>query len=646
MEGKIYNSSTVEKCLEMASQELNVPMNLLEYKVIEEKKGLFKKSASIEVYIKDEPKEAAVQEVQSQHGTIAVVEGKLVVKNPKDGGSPATITPSNNIYIIVNEKAIENKTSVFEESQIEVRFKEEEAKRILNINITPDRMKAVINIEYIAKCKYKLKDLKESNHASLSLEIVEEEYPPLYTLSDIRNELSKVGITYGIVETNLIKCTIERDINEMIIAEGVQAIDEEPEILDIKFNASGMMQLKEDKKGKIDYRNLSAIETVRPGDLLAVKIDGKPGNDGINIRGEIQKHKLSKKITLKAGNGTEIREDNKVYATIEGKPSVKNGVFIVNPVHEINADVDMKSGNVKFLGDVLIHGDVKQGMKIEAGNAIVIDKNVESSEVMGKGDITIKGNVILSKIFGGGEDVFKLQHLNNLEELKKQLKLLMDTVVEIKRFNLLGKNASDGEIVKALIENKFKVISKLCINIIRDNLLDSSEDNEVVIAIKDKLVGLAPLKIKHFGEIDDIISLLSMKSENMRNALSIPVTVNISYCQDSTIQSSGDIIFTGKGMYVSNIIANKSVYFNSDKTIARGGTIKANSEIRCKTVGSSGGVTTKLMVGAKGHIWADVAFQNTIFAVGGREYLLENPSKNIHVYIHESGDLMVDKLLL
>lgn len=222
----------------------------------------------------------------------------------------------------------------------------------------------------------------------------------------------------------------------------------------------------------------------------------------------------------------------------------------------------------------------------------------------------------------------------------------MDTVLEIKRFNLLGKDASDGEIVKALIENKFKVIPKLCINIIRDNLLDNCEDNEVVIAIKDKLVGLAPLNIKHFGEIDDIISLLSMKSENMKNTLSLPVTVNISYCQDSTIQSSGDVIFTGKGMYVSNVIANNNVYFNSDRTIARGGTIKAKSEIRCKTVGSSGGVTTKLIVGAKGHIWAEVAFQNTIFVVGGREYLLETPSKNIHVYINESGDLMVDKLLL
>lgn len=646
MEGKIYNSSTVEKCLEMASQELNVPINLLEYKVIEEKKGLFKKSASVEVYIKNEPVEAPIEKTQSCHGTVSVVEGKVVVKNPREGGNPAVIIPSSNFFIIVNGETIENKTLVYEESQIEIRFKEEEAKRILNINITPDRMKAVINIQYVPKHKYKLKDLKESNHTSLSLEIVEEEYPPLYTLSDIRNELSKAGITYGIIETNLIKCTMEKNINEMVIAEGVQAIDEEPDFLDIKFDASGMTELKEDKKGRIDYRNMNSIETVRPGDLLAIKIDGKPGNDGINIRGEIQKFKLSKKIALKAGNGSEIREDNKVYATIEGKPSVKNGVFVVNPVHEINADVDMKSGNIKFLGDVIIHGDVKQGMKIEAGNAIIIDKNVESSEIMGKGDITIKGNVILSKVLGGGEDVFKLQHLNNLEDLKKQLKLLMDTILEIKRFNLLGKDASDGEIIKALIENKFKVIPKLCINIIRDNLLDNSEDNEVVIAIKDKLVGLAPLNIKHFGEIDDIISLLNMKSENMKNALSLPVNVNISYCQDSTIQSSGDVIFTGKGMYVSNVIANNNVYFNSDRTIARGGTIKAKNEIRCKTVGSSGGVTTKLIVGGKGHIWAEVAFQNTIFAVGGREYLLENPSKNVHVYIDESGDLMVDKLLL
>lgn len=47
---KEYTSRTVEDCLGAASKELNVPAETLIYRVTEEKKGLFKKTATIEVY--------------------------------------------------------------------------------------------------------------------------------------------------------------------------------------------------------------------------------------------------------------------------------------------------------------------------------------------------------------------------------------------------------------------------------------------------------------------------------------------------------------------------------------------------------------------------------------------------------------------
>ena len=47
---KQYANKTVEDCLAEASKELGVPTEQLVYRVIEEKKGLFSKKASIEVY--------------------------------------------------------------------------------------------------------------------------------------------------------------------------------------------------------------------------------------------------------------------------------------------------------------------------------------------------------------------------------------------------------------------------------------------------------------------------------------------------------------------------------------------------------------------------------------------------------------------
>jgi spoIIIJ-associated protein len=47
---KEYTNKTVEDCLDEASKELNIPTEALVYRVTDEKKGLFKKTATIEVY--------------------------------------------------------------------------------------------------------------------------------------------------------------------------------------------------------------------------------------------------------------------------------------------------------------------------------------------------------------------------------------------------------------------------------------------------------------------------------------------------------------------------------------------------------------------------------------------------------------------
>jgi spoIIIJ-associated protein len=47
---KEYTSKTVEDCLDQASKELGIPTEALVYHVTDEKKGLFKKTATIEVY--------------------------------------------------------------------------------------------------------------------------------------------------------------------------------------------------------------------------------------------------------------------------------------------------------------------------------------------------------------------------------------------------------------------------------------------------------------------------------------------------------------------------------------------------------------------------------------------------------------------
>jgi uncharacterized protein len=170
--------------------------------------------------------------------------------------------------------------------------------------------------------------------------------------------------------------------------------------------------------------------------------------------------------------------------------------------------------------------------------------------------------------------------------------------------------------------------------------------DELVFIIKNRILHLGPLNIRNYEELNDTVTIIDDKITQLSMNLTLPVDVVLDYCQDSIIKSSGNIIFTGKGQYVSQLEASDSILFQKEKSIARGGVIKAGKEIKCQVVGGPGGVATKLIVEYNGHIWAEVAYPNTRFLIGTREYILDSPSKSVHVFIDEDRELAVHKLQL
>jgi uncharacterized protein (DUF342 family) len=187
-----------------------------------------------------------------------------------------------------------------------------------------------------------------------------------------------------------------------------------------------------------------------------------------------------------------------------------------------------------------------------------------------------------------------------------------------------------------------EVLTAIGVNLSKNEL----QEDKLFNLIKTKLIGLQPLTIKHYSELINIIEVIKGKKELLVNSLALPVNVKVGYLQDSTVNSSGDIIVSGKGSYLSTLNAHGSIYFIQEKSVIRGGVLKASKEIKCKIIGSLGGAATKLSVEDKGQIWAEIAYENTIFAVGKREYSMEHASKNVHAYIDDRNELIIDKLKL
>ena len=400
-----FQGATVQECLKMASISFGVPIENLKYSIIEEKKGLFKKHAVIAIEAIDS--EEAMEDLNhegakhEEDGTIEINQGRIIIKNPKEAGRPALISACNDISVVVNGEKITTRTKVYEDSVIEVLLPEEEAKRYMNLRTNADNMETYVSISYKPKTTYKLRDTMPLNSHLIEIDIKEEIMPPKFTETEIKDELLKLNIKYGILKMNIMKCTQSEEISELLIAAGKKTIDGIDDRLEIKYTiAQNQNPEVDDNKKDIDYKAIGTVESVEKGQVLGILHPGKDGVDGVDVTGRVVKAKTAKKVVLAVGEGAQLLNQYTAVAVEEGRPSLRGSTFFVYKLHEVSGDVGLKSGNITFVGDVVICGNVNEGMKVEAGNSILIKQNVTDAEIIANGDVTVRGNVIHSNVNG------------------------------------------------------------------------------------------------------------------------------------------------------------------------------------------------------------------------------------------------------
>ena len=90
-------------------------------------------------------------------------------------------------------------------------------------------------------------------------------------------------------------------------------------------------------------------------------------------------------------------EQTAIYAAIDGLISITDKSKInVFPVYEVNGDVDYKTGNIDFVGTVVIRGNVLTGFKVKASGDIRMIGGVEGAMMETEGSIEITGGVVAS----------------------------------------------------------------------------------------------------------------------------------------------------------------------------------------------------------------------------------------------------------
>ncbi|MFC3746319.1 DUF342 domain-containing protein [Paenibacillus sp. GCM10012306] len=148
--------------------------------------------------------------------------------------------------------------------------------------------------------------------------------------------------------------------------------------------------------GKVDYKDLVRLQNVRKGQLIAKTIPPLAGKPGKMVTGEELPFKAGREAQFKVGKNVLVsNEETSMYAAIDGLVTITDkGKINVFPVYEVNGDVDYSTGNIDFVGTVVIRGNVLTGFSVKSDGDIRVVGGVEGAELIAGGSIEITGGII------------------------------------------------------------------------------------------------------------------------------------------------------------------------------------------------------------------------------------------------------------
>lgn len=554
-----------------------------------------------------------------------VCNGEIIVLGGHKEEENITIKARKHVKLFINNELCEIYKPYMVNSTDKITYECEklESSREVKINISKDKMEAYISVIYIPAVEYKLKDRELFMNLAISAEISKEEQPEHFTVSELREILKKNGVVYGINEVTL-ENICNGTLEPVLIAKGDQPIKDKPRELKLLFTPSQMILPEEESIEKIDYKNLFRISNVNAGDKIGEIIPQVLGKDGMNVLGKVIKREYVRDLPISCSGGCKI-ENNDVIALIDGKAHSVNKTIGVNPVYTVDS-VNMETCNIKFYGDIEVYNSVDDNMSVNAGGSLDVSENVNTSDVVTGGNINIIGNAINSKILTGQIDVVKKEYSDILNKYRE----IIAKIIEIIETRYSNNTNNIGQLILMLTENKFKDFQQLSLNIISLNIKNNTKNSRIVDFIKEKILGYNILNLKSFNELHSLLEILENEIDFYDKHTIVPLDVRIGYCQDCEIKSTGNIIISGKGEYISNLNAMKDILFTKSNSIARGGTLTAGGNISAGIVGSPAYIATILKVPLDGKISATLAYKNTILCFGNNTKILDYDYKNIN----------------
>lgn len=259
-------------------------------------------------------------------------------------------------------------------------------------------------------------------------------------INELYEKLAQMNIRHG-VDPTAVKQAYDRPGLKFPCAQGTPPQNGTDAEIRYYYSQNNKGRPAELEDGKVDFKNLNLFTIVKAGDVLAEKEPATPGIAGIDVLGLKIPSRPGKDVALLAGKNVELVDGTKVIAQIDGQLHIEKNCIHVFPSIEINGDIDLKTGNIDFIGDVIVKGSVTPGFSVKAGGTVDIQGMITGGSVeaeklivrhgiqgMNKGRMQIHGDVIAqfienAEIYAEGDIIVNNVILNSRIECHNNVQL-------------------------------------------------------------------------------------------------------------------------------------------------------------------------------------------------------------------------------
>jgi len=233
------------------------------------------------------------------------------------------------------------------------------------------------------------------------LEFSKEEEGFACTIDELEQFVASKGIKQGVLREALLLFVSNPETylkDKYKIAEGIAPIQGTDGFIKILVGMDDTDERRplESEDGTVDYKEVTRLNNVRSGQIIAERIAPSEGIPGRAVTGEEIPYRPGKEARFKVGKNVVINPDGSaMYAALDGLVTKTDGNKLnFFPVYEVNGDVDYNNGNIDFVGTVVIRGNVLTGFKVKAAGDIRVVGGVEGAELEAGGSIEITGGII------------------------------------------------------------------------------------------------------------------------------------------------------------------------------------------------------------------------------------------------------------